>query len=128
MSRKYILADYDYLGGFDSNGFEKKVYNKEAVENALKMWIVSLQGDVVRRIGYGGYIHRLLFKGMSDEIIDDLEFALRNGFQENFTPFVKLENLTITPDYAQRLFIIDIEAYIPEYNFDLRFSGALRAQ
>src|SRR6056297_2155823 len=102
MGYKYRLADYDYRGGFDNKGFIKTLYDKEVVENALKLWIASARGDIVRLGGYGGYILNALFKPMNEETVSDLRFDIELGLVNNFVPFVVLKELIVTPDYEQK--------------------------
>ena len=125
---KHTLVDYCYTGGFNNEGVMKLVYDEDAVENALKMWLVSVQGDIVRYGGYGGYIYKALHKPMNEDTVEEVTRFIEIGLDENFTPFLQIESVLVEPDYGKKLYLIDIEGFIPAYNFKLRFSGALRSQ
>lgn len=122
---KYRLVDYDYRGGLDEKGVMRVLRDKEAVENALKLWIASARGDIVRYGGYGGYVLEALYKPMNDETADDILFDLEVGLINNFSPFVNIVNLEIEPNYEQKEYVIDLEIYVPDYNFNLELTGAL---
>ena len=122
---KHRLVDYDYTGGFDTSGYMKILYDADAVENALKMWIVSLTGDIVRYGGYGGYIYSALGRTLNEDTADDIRLIMLQGLEVNFAPYLEVLELNVTPNYEEKLYEIQLDAYTPQYNFDINFTGGL---
>jgi hypothetical protein len=47
------------------------------------------------------------------------------GFNENFQPFSKVEDLVITPNYETRSWEIDLTISVSDFNYVVSFSGSL---
>lgn len=125
VASQRLLFDYDYRGQFDLNGNLKKVYNRDAVINGLAMWFSSLSGEMVRLPAWGGWLTDLIFKPMKEEDAQLYSALILDGFEQNFRPYAKVSNLSLTPNFAERMWEIDMFVYVPEYDYSFSFSGQL---
>ena len=96
------LFDLDMEGGFTRSGNIKKVYGTDALNNALKTWIISKRGEKIRRPAQGGSIYALLTKPMSEETYNLLDNAIRGEFENDFSPALIINELEIRPNYERR--------------------------
>lgn len=128
MASDYQLFDFSYEGKFDLNGNLKEVYNEDALENALRMWFCSMAGEVVRQPTLGGFIYDMLYKPMTTEDLPYHIMGIRNGFHSNFMPYAQIQGLNVEPDFEKRAWIVDLDLFVPEFNYKLVFSVALKNQ
>jgi len=124
-TKQKTLFDYDYRGEFDLSGNLKKVYNEDALINGLTMWFSSLSGELVRYPAWGGYLYDMIYKPMREEDVDIHYMSIRDGFEQNFTPYCSVESLDITPNFAERKWEIDLIIFVEDFNYKLNFSGSL---
>ena len=106
-------SDYSIYAETDSRGVLKLLVGKEAVENALRLWLVSFPGEVIRSPQKGGYITRWLFKPMNEDTQQMIREAIMEGLYEDFSPALKLKSLEVTPIYDKEQWRISITAYSP---------------
>lgn len=128
MATEYALFDYHYTGSFDRNGILKKVYNIDALENAIRMWFISELGEVVRLPLLGGYLTNMLFKPMNDYWANEHAIKIESGFIYNFQPYSKVSNIKVVPNYEQRTWEVDMDIYTPVLDYVYHFSVGIRNQ
>lgn len=127
MNDPYIF-DYDLSGSVDSQGKIKEVYNEDALINSVKLWIASLGNERLRNPGSGGYILPLLMKPMIEVDSEQLEMAMRDGFEQDFSPILKLLDLKITADLQKRRWLFQATVYSPSLNLVARLNEPIRGQ
>jgi hypothetical protein len=120
------IYDFDLFGTIDENGKIKELYNKEAVENSILIWLTSYNTDIIRNPGNGGYLTQFLHKQMSEQIRRDIYESLIDGFNQDFNLVVILNDLQVIPDYENKTWKINIEAYIPEIKDSITVSALVR--
>ncbi len=125
---KPVLFDYDYQGQTDNKGRIKEFLNKEALSQSLKLWIASMEGDIVRQDKRGGYITRWLMKPMTSVSIDAFEMSIRDGIYQDFTPHLVIQTLEIKPNFEGRYWNIYLEVYSPDYKTNAIVDEKLRAR
>lgn len=108
------IYDIDILGTIDNQGNIKELYNKEAVENSILVWLTSYNTDVIRNPGSGGYLTSYLSKPMSPENQQYIYQSLIDGFNQDYNLQVKILAIKINPDYVNKTWAIYIEAYVTE--------------
>lgn len=113
-------VDYTYDSQILETGELKTLSGYEAIQNSLKLWLYSLRGERIRNPEWGGYITRWLFKPLSVETMDKLQFSLLIGLREEFTPRLIINNVTVTPDYENESWIIEIDATLPTTSENVR--------
>jgi len=123
----YPVKDYIYDASEDSTGI-MVLENAEAVENALKLWLVSFKGDIVRRPDAGGYITQWLFKPMTEDTRFDIKTAIRIGLEREFVPNIKIDSIKVTPDYNQEIWNIEIYGWVPAIQEEIHVIENLRKQ
>lgn len=128
MSIQYEVFDFDYSGEFNLNGNLKKVYNREAIENALRMWLCSLRGEIVRFPESGGFLFNLLYRPMDENLIENYKLEILQGFNEDFEPRANIISLNLEPNFSTRVWQIDLTIFIPSMNYELSFSVGLKNQ
>ena len=119
------VYDLDILGSLDSNGQVKELYDKEAIENSIIVWITSYNTDILRNPGRGGYLTSYLSKPMSDTVQALMREALIDGFNQDYNLVLQLKQLIITPDYENKTWNIFVEAYIPDIKDTVQASTTL---
>jgi len=108
QERKTFM-DVDVYGNENSDGSPKQYFDEQAINNAFISWIGSKKGDYIRRPELGGVIDRLLFKNMDPSTAAKMTFAIQNAVINEFTPELTLEELSVNPDYINRMWKIDIK-------------------
>lgn len=108
-----VIHDIDIYGNENSDGSAKEYLDNEAVKIAFTLWLTSKRGDFLRQPTLGGVFDTLLFKQMSEEKIQMMNFSIRNAITNNFSPSIKLLDLQVTPNYEQRYWEIYIKYQNP---------------
>lgn len=106
---KSVYMDLDVFGNENPDGSPKHYYDEDAIKNAFTSWIGSKKGDYIRRPEIGGIIDRLLFKTMDDRTAALMSFAIQNAILNEFVPELELKELSVNPDYQNRLWEIYIK-------------------
>jgi len=121
------VKDYAYDASEDLRGIS--VYeDAAAVENALRMWLVSFKGEHIRRPDANGYVVQWLFKPMDEDTAFDIKTAVRVGIEREFTPHIEIYSIKVEPDYAKESWYIEIYGYIPVLQEELHVIENLRRQ
>lgn len=123
----YQVKDYIYDASEDSQGVII-LKDIKAVENALRLWLVSFKGDYIRRPDAGGYVTQWLFKPMTEDTRDDIKTAIRVGMDREFSPRIVVNSIKVEPDYVQESWRIEIIGYVPALQEDLYVIENLRKQ
>lgn len=121
-----LLYDFDYQGGLTNQGAIKEVWNEEALNNSIKMWLASYTNEVVRRPGVGGRLTSLINTPMNQADVDAISAGIELGITTDFRPFVRLKNLKVTPDYENRTWSIYMEIYSPDKGIYTTVSEKIR--
>lgn len=109
-----IVYDLNMEGSIDKKGHVREMWNAEALTNSIKMWISSFRGDIMRGPDRGGYISEILMRPMDETDTDDFEQIIRNGFNEDFRPYLRVYNIEIVPNYERRYWSIRLQVYSPD--------------
>jgi len=107
------IFDHDYQGFVDGQGKISQLWGEEALNQSIKLWLVSSQGDIVRGPKRGGYINYWLMKPMAVDNIDRIKMAIKDGIYQDFTPSLAIELLQIEADFENRQWHIYMEVYSP---------------
>ena len=126
MVNEKHYSDFSSLGEIDDNGSLRLLTGHEAVENALRLWIASFRGELIRNPDRGGYIVQWLAKPMSEEVGLRIKEAIEDGLFEDFEPRVSIQRLTVTPYYEQSFWKIELEGYVPAIREQFKLSEKLR--
>lgn len=121
------FSDYSMYADTDNQGVLTVLRGKEAVENALRMWLVSFPGEVIRMPHKGGYITRWLFKPMNDTTAQYIKEAIIEGIYEDFPMALRIISVEVTPQYKKSQWEINIIAYIPSMKTELNLTENMRA-
>lgn len=120
------IFDFSVFGELDNNGQLKILTGEEAVFNALRIWVASFRGEILRNISRGGYITYWLLKPMTDENTENLRQAIEDGLYEDFYPSLRVQQLSVIPDYERELWKIELQAYVPYLKDNIYFEEELR--
>ena len=118
--------DVDILGEVDGQGQIKELHGKEAVENSIIMWLTSFSTDTLRNPTSGGYLVNHLYKPMSESNQESIYDAIIDGFNQDYELAVQLITLSVVPDYENKLWLIDIYAYIPQIKDTVSVSTTIK--
>lgn len=120
------IYDIDLLGQLDENGQIIQLYGKDAVENSIKSWLTSFTTDFIRNPGNGGYLTKFLYKKMSEDNRQNIIDALVDGFNQDYIPKAKLQQIIVDPDYENRTWNISLLVYIPEIKDSIYTTAIIR--
>lgn len=121
-----VLYDLDLSGGVDSYGRINEVYNSDALNNAILMWIASVEGETFRNPKKGGYITKLLGKPMRQTNVDQFKMQIRNGFDRDFRPYLTINALEVIPHYEEKYWEIYMEVYSEDLKIYTDVSANIR--
>jgi hypothetical protein len=109
-----VIVDYPGTGEMiTSQGNIPVLTDQDALVNAINLWICSFRGERLYRPHDGGVISDNLLKPMSDDRAQAMHDDLIDGLAHQFTPYVKVQECTVTPDYQRSTYWIEIRGYCP---------------
>ena len=108
----YIDYSYDSLFRTET-GVLVTYEGIEAVRNALILWLYSFKGERMRQPERGGYVTRWLFKPLTEDTAENIEFAILQGLENDFGSALKITQVTANPDFENDSWIIEVKAYLP---------------
>jgi hypothetical protein len=106
-----LVYDISYDGLIETTGELKQVWGLNALNNAIKMWLASFSGEILRQPTKGGYLMNWLMKPMSEDNAERIKMGIRDGINQDFIPFVEILNLEVTPNYEYRYWHIVLTVY-----------------
>lgn len=118
--------DTSLYGGTDSTGAINQVFGKDAISNAVILWLTSKKGDVIRNPEKGGVVFDYLTKPLSDVNADSMRTVIFASLETDFEPQVIVDAVEVTPDYEKRKWIVNIELYSPTYKTEVTVNTALK--
>ncbi len=113
---KNVAHDIDVFGNENADGTPKYYLEEEAINSAFTAWLGAKRGDFIRRPMLGGLLDTLLFKGLNQRTGSQIAFTIQNAIANEFIPEITLVDLSVTPDYENRLWKIDIKYKNPFSN------------
>lgn len=126
MADLKIVYDHSLFGGVDSKGIIKQLWGKDALANAVKIWLSLSQGELLRRPNDGGALVRLLAKPMSENAQQNIRTTITSALMNDFSPTLTDVQVDVTPDYAQRKWVIQASAYCDAIKDSIEFSISAR--
>lgn len=101
------LVDIDVYGSQNQDGTGKLLYGDDALSNAITFWLTSKKGEFINDPNRGGPLDNIIFKNLNENT-GRLESIIRTRINENFSSVINLRQVKVSPDYENRLWIIDI--------------------
>jgi hypothetical protein len=102
------VIDFDLNAAIDGTGQLKELTNEEALNEALRFFISVKLGNVLGFPEEGGILDSTSFSTMSPDYLDLISFRLRNAITNEFEPEIILDEISIVPDYENRILEIEI--------------------
>ena len=97
---------YDFIKGVDvnflgnENGFI--LSDSEALKNKILFWLMSANGDYVRKPSKGGPLYNILGKAITPANLANIKMSLSSGFQDMFGREMRLISLEVNMDKASQ--------------------------
>lgn len=126
MAESKTYTDFTSNAEIEPDGSLRLVSGSEALMNSLRMWIASFQGEIIRRPAKGGYIIQWLMKPMSEETRVRIAEAIEEGLFEDFEPKIRIQKLSVTPNYEGQYWEIELRGYAPLLKEAFSLSEKLR--
>lgn len=123
---RVIYKDYSIDADLTSTGALKVLEGRDAITNALKLWISSFRGEVMRDPSKGGYITRWLMKPISESTAIAIKRAILDGLNDEFYPVLIPSVVEVIPNYEREYWEIHIEAYSPEFRESINMIENIR--
>lgn len=119
-----ILVDTDILGYTPSDSTTRKVYDGDALTNALKLFLFSDAGDYIGQPGKGGFLLRKLMKPMREVDAQDIHVAISLAL-ESFRPALQVYQLFVFPNTEKLRWEITFTYVVPSLKLAGSFSEQL---
>jgi len=123
-----IIYDLNLTGGADPYGHIKDAWGADALNNAIKMWIASYRGEAIRNPNSGGYITQWLMKPMNEANIPSITMSIKDGIEQDFSPSLTINAVTVTPNYVQRYWKIYLDVYSSDLKIRTQVSANIKNQ
>lgn len=114
-----VYKDFPYDAQLDSNGDMIILEDYAAVQNALRLWLYSMRGERIRQPNYGGYVTRWLYKPLTEDTRDNIQYAILTGLREEFYPTITVNEVNVTPNYEDESWTIEVKATLDRTQEDL---------
>ncbi len=102
-----------------TKGGELQTYkNNEALEQALKIWLVSGKGEKIRTLG-GGILSPYLHKGLNNTTSNEIRKNILKGLESEFLPKMTVVNLDVIPNTQKERWEISLVAYNSDLSIGL---------
>lgn len=121
-----IYKDISYDSQMSFSGELVTVEGKDALENAMRLWITSFLGERIRHPDWGGLITRWLYKLMTPDVEEEIRLGVTLGLQNEFSDVMKLTNVSVSADYEDKLWHIEVSAYLLRTNEEVYVIENLR--
>jgi len=105
---KQTIVDLDVYGRNSTSGGALVHSDDYAISNAIIFFLTSSKGDYLYRPDLGGVLEGLLFKQITVEKANYYQSFISNALKSQFGALATDIQVSITPDYDNRLFKIDI--------------------
>ena len=103
-----IYQDIDIFGSEYYSGAPKEYFDKEAIKNAITLWLMMSKREYLYDPDLGGVLNTDTFKNLTSESSDKLQFTLETEFKIYFGDMVDLKEIKITPNYTQRFVEVSV--------------------
>lgn len=120
MARTYF--DFDFRGTIENNGALKEYRGSQAVANAVKAWMASFKGEVLRKPKLGGPLINLLMKPMSESIASVMREEITILLRSEFVPRIITKKVEVIPNYEGDFYEIRVTGYCPAIKDKVSFS------
>ena len=114
-NNKVIYKDYSIDATLTSTGTLEVLEGKQAIINALRLWLSSFKGEFIRDPERGGYITRWLMKPINADTALSIKRAIFDGLTDEFSPALIPSAVEVIPNYEKEYWEINIEAYCPAF-------------
>lgn len=111
-----LNQDIDIFGKENPDGTAFEYHGQEAVSNALNLWLSSKKGEFIYNPMAGGVLDRTLFRSMTPDSLQTIEFYIRNSITNYFFPSIDIRGIDIIPNYESRYLEITVTYIDPTDN------------
>ncbi len=119
-------VDFDLLAQIDTLGGILLWSGADALYNALSEWLTSSMNQYIRQPNLGGILTSIIDKTMSDDRANTIRTRLYQGLQTEFNPEITVVNLTVTPQYEDDTYLIEILGYAASLKLPIKYSQAFK--
>lgn len=126
MATTKTYFDYSFRGEIDSNGNMVSYTGSEAVANAVRAWMASFKGEVLRKPTIGGNLVNLLMKPLSEDMALLVREQLVLDLKKEFIPRILVSSITVTPVYEQDYYEIKIKGYCPSVRDKIELDESIK--
>lgn len=111
-----------------SNGSINELWGRDALTNAIKMWLASNRGERPRALNSGGYLVYWLNKPMATVSPNEIAQSIRDGLAQDFKPELTISYLDIQPDYKAKTWNIKMQAYCNSLKISVAIDEYIKTQ
>ena len=114
-AKDIVYMDYPIVKETTPQGELKTYENSDALAQAVKIWLVSSQGEKIRSKS-GGYLMPFIGKPLDEDNARRISQRLIQGLSEDFNPPITVVDINVYPDTAQMRWVISIKGYNADLN------------
>lgn len=111
MNQATQYFDYFITGQINSKGEIKSVFDSDAIENALLIWLCSKPNEYINNPNYGGWLYLHLCKPMNENRTLLIQHAIIQGLDKDFYPALTITQVDVIPDFINRHYLIQVFGY-----------------
>jgi len=111
MAENKNIFDTNYLGETDDNGILKVVYNKEALSNAIILWLTYFPGEIIYDADSNGILYYYLSQPMSFNTASNMRQAIISSLEEDFETSLKVLGCSVIPYLNKNKYLIKLKVY-----------------
>lgn len=119
-----VLYDVSLSGYSPASSGVNEVFNADAIDNALKLFLLADTGDYLGNPGRGGWLASKINKPMRTIDALDLKTSLELAIKTYFVPSLTVYDLQVIADLVKRRWSISFTYVAP----DLKMSGTFSEQ
>lgn len=116
------VVDAPINAKIETFGDIKTLYNRDAISNSIRLWLVSKKFEIPRQPNLGGYVYPLLEAPMTDDNAQALRDFIRSGLTQGFTPRIRVNFVDVKVDYTRKLWdiYINVTSFITNEVIDIK--------
>jgi phage baseplate assembly protein W len=126
-SLEYNIVDTSLFDSINVFGQLVILTEKEALLNAIRMFLCSFRGERINVPNQGGILMKLLLKPVSEERIAEVTAEIRRAFSTEFEPAVSVSECKITFDEPTLTYYIELKGFCPTYQFKVEYYDKIQA-
>ena len=118
-------SDLDYKLTKNASGTIQKVLDVDSVKQSIKIILATTPGERIMEPNFGSRLRDLLFEQMDEITTKLIEIEIEETI-EKWEDRVRINNITVTPDYDRNYYDVYIDFTVIRVNKRGTFEGKIK--